>query len=347
MRYKEFIVVEDAARLRQLQQELGELDPNVSNKFLDTIERSIAIARESGQSAGEDLTGKLQKVDDRDLKKWYRYIAKEMVGHELSINEIKTLLNAINDDTVINLEEFAKISSTIDKIIPLYSASPAFKNFFSDLFYTVPQRVGPAEILFITMSKSITKGGKGDLQITAPINKEVEVKAGKTSGRFRDGDITKLQNPNLRKYQRDFLKKYPSGNKAGHNLGSLMQLLADTSYDKKEVVNDVMVIFNSLFPMSSFAVEFENAFTGGNLEKAKELYAVANLETYYKAKGAKAFGFLFIKSAKEPYTTCYIDSYDDIIKGLRAGTLTIDPGLAYPMDQSGNNEEYPKIGFQG
>lgn len=345
MRYREFTITEDANRLSQLQQELSALDPNTNEKFLDTIERAIKFARESGSSPGESIQNQLKNVDDKDLKHWYKFIAKEMLGHELSFNEIKQLINDINNNTIVNLDEFVKVDSSIDKIIPLYNKSNAYKNFFTDLFYTVPQRIGPAEILFITMSKSITKGGKGDLQISAPINKEVEVKAGKTSGRFRDGDIMKLQHPNLRQNQKDFLKKYPSANKAGHNIGSIMQLLADKNYDKNDVINDFMAIFEGIFPASSFTTEFRNAFATGNLEKTKQLYAISNLELYFKAKGQKAMAFLFIKSAKQPFNTCYIDSYDSIIKGIESGSLTIDPGLAYPMDQSGNNEEYPKIGI--
>lgn len=345
MRYQDIKISEDAEKLKDLQQKLATVSPNVSEKFLATIERAIELARDEGQSPGENLTSQLQGIDDVDMKTWYKFIAKEIVGHELSYDEIKLLVDAIKQDKVIDFNEFASVDSSIDKIIPLFNKSESFQNFFSDLFNTVPQRIGPAEILFIVMSKTITKGGKGDLQVGGAIGKEVEVKAGKTSGRFRDGDVTKLQDPKLRQLQREFLKKYPSANKAGHNLSSSMQLMQNNDYDSTEVVNDVMAVFNSIFPNSTFSQKFKTDFSAGNLEGATLAYGLANLETYFTAKGSKAMAFLFINSKKTPYATCYIDSYDDVQKGIAAGSLSLNVSGIYMFDQSGNNEEYPKIGI--
>lgn len=345
MRYQDFKLVEDSDKIKDLQQKLATVSPNVSDRFLSTIERAIELARDEGQSPGESLTSQLQNIEDRDMKSWYKFIAKEIVGHELNYEEIKLLINDIKNDKVINFNEFASVDSSIDKIIPLFDKSESFKNFFSDLFNTVPQRIGPAEILFIVMSKTITKGSKGDLQVGGAIGKEVEVKAGKTSGRFRDGDVTKLQDPKLRQLQRNFLSKYPSANKAGHNLASTMQLMQNNDYDSQEIINDVMEVFRSIFPNSSYEQKFKNDFGAGNLEGATLAYGLANLEIYFNAKGAKAMAFLFINSKKYPYATCYIDSYEDVQEGINAGSLSLNVGGFYMFDQTGNNEEYPKIGI--
>lgn len=345
MRWTDFKLKEDSKKLKDLQQKLATVPPNVSERFLATIERAIELARDEGSSPGENLTTQLKSVEDNDMKSWYKYIAKEIVGHELSYNEIKSLLDAINNDKVINLGEFAKVDSDIQKIIPLFNKSENLSNFFKDLFNTTPQRIGPAEIMFIVMSKSITKGSKGDLQVGGPIGKEVEVKAGKTSGRFRDGDVTKLQDPKLRQLQRQFLEKYPSANKAGHNLSSTLQLTKNNDYDINEITNEVMQVFDAIFPGSSYRGQFLNNFKGGNLEQLQLTYGLANLEMYFQAKGGKAMAFLFINASKNPFQTCYIGSYEDIASGLQAGSLAIKVEGFYMFDQTGNNEEYPKIGI--
>jgi hypothetical protein len=346
MRY--YQIKEDKERIRDLQAKLDSLPDQVSARLLDTIERAIEIARDKdistiqGQTTAKSLSTALKNVDDVDLKKMYSYVAKEIIGHELNYQEIKTLLTAIQNDKVVNLKEFTSVNSTLDKIIPLINTSNAFKAFFTDLFYVSPQRVGPGEVLFTVMSKSITKGTKGDLQIGAPLNKEVEVKAGKTSGRFRDGDITKLQSPNLRTLQTKWISKYGKPIATGWSINHIVDLIKRTDEEADQVLNDFMKIFSAIFPNSSYAKDVKTALAGGNVESAKKFYSLANLEIYFKAKGEKAMGFLFINSRKYPFTTCYIDSYDDIIRGAD-NALNIVSSLPYPIDASGNNEEYPKI----
>lgn len=346
MRYSDF--KEDKERIRNLQSKLNSLPDKVSDRLLDTIERAIEIARDTeissspGQTTAKSISTALKNVDDVDLKKMYSYVAKEIIGHELNYQEIKTLLNAIKNDKVVNIKELTSVNSTLDKIIPLFNTSENFKAFFTDLFYVSPQRVGPGEILFTVMSKSITKGTKGDLQVGEPLNKEVEVKAGKTSGRFRDGDITKLQSPDLRNLQTEWINKYGKPINTGWSINHIIEKVKESNEDSSQVLNDFMKIFNAIFPNSSYANDVKSAIAGGNSEAAKKFYSLANLEIYFKAKGEKAMGFLFINSKKYPFTTCYIDSYDDIVRGAD-DALNIVSSLPYPIDASGNNEEYPKI----
>ena len=80
--------------------------------------------------------------------------------------------------------------NTVDKILAYYNNSVETRQYYRDMLLLQPaQRIGPGEILFATHDKRLLKGTKGDLTIVAT-GQEIEVKGGKTSGRFTDDDIT-------------------------------------------------------------------------------------------------------------------------------------------------------------
>ena len=348
MRAFEIIQEADPQRIQNLAQKVASLPPEVNERLLDKLENILKLAhREDGAvtPAGQ-ATRALGKIKDVDLQKnqFFRVVAKEMVGHELTVNEIATIAKSIKQDKKVNFEEFKKISSSLDKIITTYNLSDNTQGFYNDLFFNAPQRSGPAEVLFATMSKRITKEGKGDLQVSEGEggSTEVEVKAGKTSGRFRDADVKRLASSNLGALRDSFLEAYPAPIATGWSIPAIIDGMKKPEYDANDMLARTMEIFRALFPKNSYEEAFESAMKAGNDGGARKAYALANIETYFKAKGEKAMAFLFINASSAPYKTCYIDSYEDIANGADK-TLTLNPGLAYIVDQSAGDEEYPKI----
>lgn len=352
MRFKE--LVEDQERIRNLTNKMAGLPASINKRYLDQIERVLKIAHRTDKRGGTSQTGSiantLSKIDDVDLQrgKYYRTVAKEMVGHELSPQEIGVIVRAMRADKAIDFSQLKAVSSDISKIFPQFGISENTKSFFQDLFFVTPQRVGPGEVLFCIMSKSIYKGGKGDLTITNGESEEgVEVKAGKTGGRFRDGDVTKLQAPNLRQLQTDFINKYQPPIDTGWSIDAIIKdLMNREGVEPGQVANETVAMFDAIFPGNSYSTKLKNAILGGNTVEARQFYALANLEFYYKAKGEKAQAYLFIQAKSMPAKTCYVDSYDDIKSGIGNNLQFAEISIPYIVDRSGNNEEYPKITLQ-
>ena len=347
MRAFEIVQEANPQRIQNLAQKVASLPSEVNERLLDKLENVLKLAhRQSGETTpGGQAQRVLGRIEDVDLQKgsFFRVVAKEMVGHELTVKEIATIAQAIQADTNVNFDEFKKISSSIDKIITTYNLSDNVQGFYNDLFFNAPQRSGPAEVLFATMSKRITKEGKGDLQVTdGDATTEVEVKAGKTSGRFRDADVKRLAGANLNVLRDAFLQAYPAPIATGWSIPAIIDGMRKPGANAEDMMAKTMEIFQTLFPKNSYIDDFESAMKAGNDGGARKSYALANIETYFKAKGNKPMAFMFINASSAPYKTCYVDSYEDIANGADR-TLTLNPGLAYIVDQSAGDEEYPKI----
>lgn len=349
MRFKELL--EDQERIRNLTNKMAGLPASINARYLDQIERVLKIAHRTDKRGGTSQTGTiantLSKIDDEDLQrgKYYRSVAKEMVGHELNPQEIGAIVRAMKSDKAVNFNELRSVSSDISKIFPQFAMSENTKAFYQDLFFVVPQRVGPGEVLFCIMSKSIYKGGKGDLTIKSEDGEEgVEVKAGKTGGRFRDADVKKAQSSNLRQLQKQFLDKYPKPISSGWSIDAIVKgLMNQENIDPGQVANEAIAIFNAVFPGNSYSTKLKNAMLGGNLTEVRQFYALASLETYYKAKGEKAQAYLFINAKSMPAKTCYVNSYQDIVSGINKALKFSEISIPYLVDDSGGDEEYPKI----
>lgn len=358
MRFKE--LMEDIERIRTLQNRLAALPENVSDRLLDKIERALKLAHRSdkkGKTPTVATANTLSKVDDPDLQrgKFYRLVAKNMIGNELTPQEIGSIVRAIRSDKAVNFEELMSPSSDFTKIFPQYGMSPRVDEFFQDIFNYVPQRVGPGEILLCIMSKRITKGGKGDLTISKLDGEEVgvEVKGGKTGGRTKDGDIFKQQASNLRQLQKEFVGRYGAAPKdTGWSPDAIVKLLMNKpGVDPKKVVDDTMAVFNAIFPKSPYAGKIKNAMLAQRsgagqtqhttLDNVRALYGMAALELYYRIKPQH---YLFIRAGSWPAKTSFVDSFEDVKTGL-GKTLGISVSIPYIVDASGNNEEYPKVGI--
>ena len=94
---------------------------------------------------------------------------------------------------------------------------------------------------------------------------------------------------------------------------------------------------------AAYSTKLKNAMLGGNLTEVRQSYALANLEIYYKAKGEKAQAYLFINAKSMPAKTCYVNSYQDIVSGINKALKFSEISIPYLVDDSGGDEEYPKI----
>ena len=63
---------------------------------------------------------------------------------------------------------------------------------------------------------------------------------------------------------------------------------------------------------------------------------------YFDIKQGK-LGVLFINAATEPATTSYVNGFDDIVSGVKSGSLNLNVRTAYVISPKG--EQYPKIGI--
>ena len=166
----------------------ADTDPRLIDKIVSAIEmaRSPKSKKGSRQDAYTRIKDPLKKVGevDSDMKKSYRFVAKQMLGNNLTSDEIfKQIIPAIQQDKCIILKELTALRSDLSKIIPTYGLSKQTAFFYTDLLMTQPgQGVGPGEILFSVFSQSIKKGGKGDLTLKS--GKGIEVKGADEAGSY-------------------------------------------------------------------------------------------------------------------------------------------------------------------
>ena len=189
MRYKE--LKENPQTIKALAQQVASLPKDTSDRMLDKLSNAIALAQGGGeQNQYKQVSAMTKDIDDQDMKRYYGVVSKMMIGNDLTSQEITGIIKAINTNKCVNMEELMKPFNTVDKILAYYNNSVETRQYYRDMLLLQPaQRIGPGEILFATHDKRLIKGTKGDLTIVAT-GQEIEVKGGKTSGRFTDDDIT-------------------------------------------------------------------------------------------------------------------------------------------------------------
>ncbi len=350
-----------AQDFKALAQQVADLPADTDPRLIDKISRVIELARQPKDKEVDyykNVSYPLKQIgaEDPDMQQNYQYVAKQMLGNNLSSDEMfKKIIPAIQKNKCINMKELQALRSDLSKIIPSYNLSKQTAFFFTDLLMHQPgQRTGPGEILFSVFSKSITKGGKGDLTLSN--GKSVEVKgadeaSGKGAGRMRDSDLYRVRKPAYAKLASDFLKKFPTNNATGIGLGraGIMGMIAKQTNEKnkKVLVDYAGKLFDAIFPQGGYSDEFKQAVASGDSEKAHYYYGLSNMQQYHIVKGGEGTGqaYLFVDTSKSPATTTYIDSFADGLTGLQKGILKMKvAGSPYIVAKAGKEEEiYPKI----
>ena len=326
--------------LKTLAKQISTLPADTDPRIIDKIVTAIEMARSDkpGKNKGSRkdsytrIKDPLKQVGelDADMAKSYRYVAKQMLGNNLTSDEIfKQIIPAIQQDKCINLEELTSLRSNLSKIIPTYGLSRQTAFFYTDLLMTQPgQGVGPGEVLFSVFSQSIKKGGKGDLTLKS--GKGIEVKgadeaSGKGAGRMRDADLEKVRNPSYAKLAADVLKKFPTDKATGIGLGSagIMGLMKKFPKQRNYLIDRTIKLFDALFPQGGYSKEFKQALEADDVKNAHYYYGLSNMQQYHivKASGGQDQAYLFVDTANSPATTTYIDSFADGLAGLKKGVL--------------------------
>jgi hypothetical protein len=338
----------------------ADTDPRLIDKIVSAIEmaRSPKSKKGSRQDAYTRIKDPLKKVGevDDDMKKMYRYVAKQMLGNNLTSDEIfKEIIPAIQKNECVNLEELTSLRSDISRIIPTYGLSKQTAFFYTDLLMTQPgQGIGPGEILFSVFSQSIKKGGKGDLTLKS--GKGIEVKgadeaSGSGEGRMRDSDLEAKRSPNYDKLVAKFLKKFPTDNKTGWSLGKragIMGLIANEpdARKKKILVDFAGQMVDAIFPQSSYVEELKQAIAAGDEQKANYFYGLSNMQMYHMVKGGGDEGqaYLFVDTSNNPATTTYIENFSQTLAALEKGIVRLQIRTPYLIAKPGQTKEiYPKI----
>jgi hypothetical protein len=348
MRAFELILQEDPAQINQIAQGVQKLPPDTNPRLLQKLQDLIDLAINGPASSPKPKTPStfgsvstpLSNVEDRDVKAHYKVMAKFMIGNGLTSKEIKDIIAGLQEDSIINMSALQSTSSDLSKIIPYYNTSPEVAHYFNDmLMYQPGQRIGPGEILFSTHSKNLTKGIKGDLSVISD-NREIEVKGGKTAGRFSDDDVK----TNVAAYSTaasKFIKKYSSliksAGKSGYSMEHIVAGMNANPDKAKEIVTDAISVIGALWGADNkYLSGIKKALTNKNASEAAYYHGLANLEIYFGAK-AKGMGILFVHAGKTPAKTNYADSLEDLLN-----VSNISAKSAYPISLR-HGEAFPKI----
>jgi hypothetical protein len=337
MRAFELILKEDPAQISQIQQDVQKLPPDANPRLLQKLQDTIDLAINGPESSTKPKTPStygsvstpLKDIEDRDVKAHYQVMAKFMIGNGLTSKEIKDIIMLLQQDELINQNALRSTSSDLSKIIPYYNTSPEVQHYFNDmLMYQPGQRIGPGEILFSTHSKNLTKGTKGDLSVISD-NREIEVKGGRTAGRFSDDDVK----TNIAPYSAsvsNFMKKYGAVIKGAGKSGYSMEHIVAGMNANPELANDIatdaVATIGALWGSNNnYLPEIEKALRGKNPRDALYYHGLANLEIYFGAKAA-GMAILFIHAAKSPAKTNYADSLEDLLN-----VCNVSVSSAYPI----------------
>jgi len=247
-------------------------------------------------------------------------------------------------DGLINIK--ALLSSgkhTVADIVIGYETNPAIKELTDDLVQVASLGQGKGEFLLSVFSKRITKAKKGDLQIEG--FGQVEVKTMDVgAGRFGDQQVRPTN-----QYQNnvnDFLKTFKDTIAAtkvlsttGINLGGLVVLKDSLPVEQRNIFKKkLLTTMSSIFATTpELAAPVVDAIMVGNVNAAKQRYAVANLNNYTATKTEDA-GILMINIKNNPFTFVFFNDNAT----LNAGGMRLHSSTAYPITNDPNRNAFPQ-----
>ena len=322
---------------KQLQNLPPDTDPAILDKIQDYIQLAVQKQTDPEANIYKKISRKVMGIDDQDMQKYYKIVSKFMIGNGLSGKQIDAIVNAINNNTCVNLEELKKPQNIISNILFMYKDSIETQKYYNDLLmYQPASRIGPGEILFATHSKELIKGGKGDLTVVAT-NQEIEVKGGIEAGRFKDDDI--LPASGFTDKSEKFEIKYKGVVRAvpsGIGYAAIISGMQNSKEQAENIYKDFQLVIQDLFPNNPYTAQIVQAVKQRNAKQANNSHGMANLHAYFTAK-AGGMGILFINVKGGTATTSYAENLESL---LQAFDLKVD--TAYPVTQVPLNP-FPKI----
>ena len=291
------------------------------------------LANIGAGSRVEVVKGALQQIDDAEVNKAQKLLAKYFLSLEASNTDKQALLTAWKADKLVNIGKLVEPGAhTIADIINGYDSNPAIKEMTDDLSMISFLGQGKGEFLLSVFSKSISKAGKGDLAVAG---KMVEVKTREGgAGRFMDQQVKpgsgyqQAANGFKAAYQ-DIIDEQKLENSTGISLASIIRIAQSIAPEKnKEFEGNLRNLIDQIFtnlPSDELKGKFVSNVMAGNEKPAKQVYAVMALNNYIEAKDDD--GILMIDLTKNPYEFVYfIDN-----ASLNAGGLRLHMSTAYPI----------------
>ena len=155
-----------------------------TQKLLQEIEDLLATV---GAGSRSQLVGNaLQLINDPDVNKAQKLLAKYILSLDASPADRKSLLESWKSDQLVNIKLLLSTGRhTVSEIINGYETNPAIKEITDDLSQIAALGQGKCEFLLSVFSKKITKAVKGDLHIDGFGTLEVKT-TDKGSARFYD-----------------------------------------------------------------------------------------------------------------------------------------------------------------
>ena len=337
--------------IKALAKQVANLPAGVSDRIIDRITSALELAQQKDKKGGQQTMFKrtalaLKGTGDEDLKKYYKEVARYMLGNGLTSNEITTIIKQISEDKCVIMSELKKPENLLSKIIPTSTMSLETSKYYRSLFGASEYGVGPGELLFATHSPTLRKKGAGDLTVIDssgdPTGKEIEVKAKrKKAARFVDrataptGDYMTMANNFMKKYK----GKIPmSADGASFNhIRTGIQNMDPQQIEqvKEEVGAMVLSLFNSEEKKNKI---INNLFGPSyNESKLKAFWATACIERYFDAKKG-GMGILFCRLQANDIQTNYAEdfnAFNSFAKVNGVGTVyPVSKERSYPFPQT-------------
>ena len=305
--------------IQSLAKQVSNLPTDVSDRIIDRITSALELAQQKDKKGGQQTMFKktavaLKGTGDSDLQKYYKEVARYMLGNGLTSNEITTIIKEISNDTCVRMEELKKPQNVLSKIIPTSTMSLETKKYYRSLFGASEYGVGPGELLFATHSPSLSKEGKGDLKVIGDdTTREIEVKAKrKKPARFVDrstfptGDYMTMANNFIKKY-----KKAIPMSAAGASFTHIRNGIQNMDPKQVEQVkSDVTAMVSSIFNSKKHTNAIINNLFGSAFDesKLKAYWATACIQRYFNAKEG-GMGILFCRLQADDVQTNYAADY--------------------------------------
>lgn len=345
MRAREFLkLLENIDQLSDLKMviaaKIKELPPTPENqKLLSEIEDLLSNVGAGGKLGL--INNKLSQINDPDVKRAQKLLAKYIVSIPMTKEQREDLFSRWENDSLIDRKKLlGPGKKLITDVVAGYETNPVIKELTDDLSQVATLGQGKGEFLLSVFSKNISKLQKGDLQIDGM---QVEIKTlDKGGGRLFDQEVRpsskfsstveNFRNTWAAEIAAAFAKVPATGLKLV-DLITLANYIDDSKITQYQT--DVEAVLSNIFPGIDVGSIVDN-MQEENIGRAKQAYALANIEYYRKVK-KEDDGFLFIDLTSSPVSMVFFREPADLAAGglrLHADTvypITNDPRNAYPQ----------------
>lgn len=313
---------------------------NYLKQVQDTLKKQGVGSRVVGFINAKSVVSKLDKIPDTDRSADLdNKLASLIVTANGSTEDKRTFLALLIKDTLINTAKLFTPGqfNSLKETITTYGSNPATTDIINKLGQVVGYGIGPGEILFVALSRKLSKKESGDLTVKEPVNGVVELKTFNTKGP-RYYDRSTPTGPNYDGFNKAFIDKYGEPRvKAGYNSNEInLKYKNLPSNQKEQFKNLVTNIIKSSYPNAK-PETLKNVIDSllGLTPRTADFFAgQASFENYKEVKNFEGFLFLSLKT----FSTFYFKEWDDV----ETAGLSWEIGNAYFIGKVGPNYHAPQ-----